>query len=121
MTKLACVLLRNTVRPILHDRFLSEGVDRFRTVDFTFYLRVSMTIYNTLITVLRHTPNSSAMHTSVTEYYMNMGHMVDNDYGGYRASLTTRFYSLVVECWLLKQVTRVEFPPPTLFETSFIA
>ena len=33
----------------------------------------------------------------VTEYYMNMSYMVDNDYGKYRDHLTTRFGSLVVE------------------------
>jgi hypothetical protein len=33
----------------------------------------------------------------VTEYYMNMSYMVDNDYGEYRDHLITRFGSLVVE------------------------
>ena len=47
---------------------------------------------------------------SVTEYYMNMSYMVDNDYGGYRDYLTTRFCSLVVERLLLNLGTRVESP-----------
>ena len=40
---------------------------------------------------------------SVTEYYMNMSHKINNDYGGYHDALSIRFCSLVVERLPLKR------------------